>query len=311
VGTAPLSAARFASSARGLLFDRSGGCGGHAEAVGDQAGVVGRAGQQSEVFDVRDGGDGRAGVTPAVRAGGDDPEPGDDGLGAADAVDAAPGGGCDLLGDVVGVVGRPGSRASAGHCGEHGNPTVGEVRLATVRAEHRAPDANLIEPGLSRPPLPGLGHRNGMVRAVGGSRTRNDQALDLTPLPVGLPRRAPGRIRTANLSTLNRAPLPVGLQGPAWDGRESNSQAEAAGLRPAGLTTCPTIPGVGTRPGQRVVRRAQEPSAGSAAIGADRRGRRTRDQGIGSVLAGQRLFGAVPGASGACPLRRRTSVPGL
>jgi hypothetical protein len=114
--------------------------------------VIGRAGQQSEVFDVRDGGDGRAGVAPAVRAaGGDDPEPGDDGLGGADAVDAAPGGGRDLLGDVFGVVGRPGSRASAGHRGEHGNPTVGEVRLATVRAEHRASDANLIEPGLSRP----------------------------------------------------------------------------------------------------------------------------------------------------------------
>jgi hypothetical protein len=72
------------------------------------------------------------------------------------------------------------------------------------------------------------------------------------PLPVGLPRRALGRVRTANLSTLNRAPLPVGLQGLTWDGRESNSQAEAAGLRPAGLTTCPTVPGVGTRLGRRV-----------------------------------------------------------
>src|SRR4051794_16982923 len=100
-------------------------------------------------------------------------------------------------------------------------------------------------------------------RAVGGSRTRNVQALDLMPLPVGLPRRAPGRIRTANLSILNRAPLPIGLQGLAWDGRESNSQAEAAGLRPAGLTTCPTIPGVGTRPGAGAgVRRAEGPDAG-------------------------------------------------
>ena len=62
--------------------------------------------------------------------------------------------------------------------------------------------------------------------AAGGSRTLNIQALDLTPLPVGLPRQ-----------------LFRGLSQPWWDGKESNLHAEATELQAAGLTTCPTAPG--------------------------------------------------------------------
>ena len=100
-------------------------------------------------------------------------------------------------------------------------------------------------PDLSRVPLP-VGPQ-GPGGAAGGSRTRTGQALDLVPLPVGLPRRgAPEWIRTITVSVLNRVPLPVGLRGHGrqlqWGGEESNLQAEATGLRPAGLTTCPTAP---------------------------------------------------------------------
>jgi hypothetical protein len=61
--------------------------------------------------------------------------------------------------------------------------------------------------------------------------------------------RALGRIRTATVSVLNRVPLPVGPRGRASQGMRGTGEnrtltPEATGLRPAGLTTCPTVPGV-------------------------------------------------------------------
>lgn len=57
----------------------------------------------------------------------------------------------------------------------------------------------------------------------------------------------------------------------SWDGRESNSQAEAAGLRPAGHTTCPTVPRVALdRDGSEQLDacRSRVPGKGQSAIDA-------------------------------------------
>src|SRR5829696_6527010 len=74
----------------------------------------------------------------------------------------------------------------------------------------------------------------GVRCAVGGGRTRTGQVLDLMPLPVGLPRRAPGRIRTVILSTLSRAPLPVGLQGLRGTGENRTLLPKQRGYGPRG-----------------------------------------------------------------------------
>jgi hypothetical protein len=111
----------------------------------------------------------------------------------------------------------------------------------------------------------------GWRRAVGGGRTRTGQALDLMPLPVGLPRRAPGRIRTAILSTLSRAPLPVGLQGLRGTGENRTLMPKQRGYGPRG--TPPAQPSreghsTGTAARKSDARRSRVPGKGQSAIAA-------------------------------------------